>query len=71
MDLIISYNRFWWLTSNTNHVDLLVCLDIIYLRCIRFNTNQERNSVRDTIKFGARHQSVLPSGAPDTVRWVH
>jgi hypothetical protein len=21
MDLIISYNRFWWLTSNTNHVD--------------------------------------------------
>jgi hypothetical protein len=21
MDLTISYNRFWWLTSNTNHVD--------------------------------------------------
>jgi hypothetical protein len=21
MNLIISYNRFWWLTSNTNHVD--------------------------------------------------
>jgi hypothetical protein len=21
MDLIISYNRFWWLTSNTNHMD--------------------------------------------------
>jgi hypothetical protein len=21
MDLIISYIRFWWLTSNTNHVD--------------------------------------------------
>jgi hypothetical protein len=21
MDLIISYNRFWWLTSITNHVD--------------------------------------------------
>jgi hypothetical protein len=21
IDLIISYNRFWWLTSNTNHVD--------------------------------------------------
>jgi hypothetical protein len=21
MDVIISYNRFWWLTSNTNHVD--------------------------------------------------
>jgi hypothetical protein len=22
MDLIISYNIFWWLTPNTNHVDL-------------------------------------------------
>jgi hypothetical protein len=21
MDLIISYNRFWWLTSNINHID--------------------------------------------------
>jgi hypothetical protein len=21
MDLIISYNRFWWLTSSTNHMD--------------------------------------------------
>jgi hypothetical protein len=21
MDLIISYNQFWWLTTNTNHVD--------------------------------------------------
>jgi hypothetical protein len=21
MDLIIFYNRFWWLTSVTNHVD--------------------------------------------------
>jgi hypothetical protein len=20
-DLIISYNRIWWLTSNTNHMD--------------------------------------------------
>jgi hypothetical protein len=35
-------------------VDWLVCLDIIYLRCIRFNTKQERNSVRDTIKNGAK-----------------
>jgi hypothetical protein len=33
---------------NTNHVDELVCLGIIYLRYIRFNTNQERNSVGDT-----------------------
>jgi hypothetical protein len=38
MRLIISYNRFWWLTSITNHVDQLVCLDDIYLRCIRFNS---------------------------------
>jgi hypothetical protein len=50
MDLIISYNRFWWLTSKTNHVEELVCLDVIYLRCIMFNTNQERNSVWDSIK---------------------
>jgi hypothetical protein len=21
MDLIISYNQFWWFTSNTNHVN--------------------------------------------------
>jgi hypothetical protein len=21
IDLIISYNRFWWLTTKTNHVD--------------------------------------------------
>jgi hypothetical protein len=21
MELTISYNRFWWLMSNTNHVD--------------------------------------------------
>jgi hypothetical protein len=43
MGLIISYNRFWCLTSITNHVDELVCLVIIYLRCIKLNTNQERN----------------------------
>jgi hypothetical protein len=26
----------------------------MYYRCIWFNTNQERNQVRDTIKNGAR-----------------
>jgi hypothetical protein len=41
---------------------------MIYLRCIRFNTNQERNSVRDSIKIGAKNLSVLEFGAPDTVR---
>jgi hypothetical protein len=41
---------------------------VIYIRCIRFNTNQERNSVRDTIKNGAKDLSVLIFGAPDTVR---
>jgi hypothetical protein len=40
----------------------------MYHRCIRFNINQESNSVRDTIKFGARHESVLKDGAPDGVR---
>jgi hypothetical protein len=29
-------------TSITNHMDLLVCLVVIYLRCIKFNTNQQR-----------------------------
>jgi hypothetical protein len=42
MGLNISYNRFWWLTSITNHMDRLVCLVVIYLRCIKFNINQQR-----------------------------
>jgi hypothetical protein len=58
MGLTISYNRFWWLTSITNHVDYLVCLDVIYLRCLRFNINQERNSVGDTNNFGAKDLRV-------------
>ena len=37
----------------------LVWLDVIYIRCIRFNTNQERNPVRDTIKNGPKNKSVL------------
>jgi hypothetical protein len=37
---------------------------MIYLRCIR---NQERNSVRNSIKIGAKNLSVLEFGAPDTV----
>jgi hypothetical protein len=41
---------------------------MIYLRCIRFNTNQERNLVRDSIKIGAKNLSVLEIGAPDSVR---
>jgi hypothetical protein len=44
--------------SITNHVGKLVCLDVIYLRCIRFNTNQERNSVGDTKTFGAKDMRV-------------
>jgi hypothetical protein len=58
MVLIISYNRFWWLMSITNHVDKLVCQDVIYHRCIRFNTNQEINSVGDSNKFGAKDMRV-------------
>jgi hypothetical protein len=34
-------------------------------RCIRFNTNQERNLVRDIIKNGATNLSVLKNGALD------
>jgi hypothetical protein len=29
--------------SITNHVDKLVFLDVSYLKCIRFNINQQRN----------------------------
>jgi hypothetical protein len=33
--------------------------------CIRFNTNQERNQVRDSIKNRSKNLSVLENGAPD------
>jgi hypothetical protein len=36
--------------SPTFFNQFIVVLHVIYLRCIRFNTNQERISVRDTIK---------------------
>jgi hypothetical protein len=55
------------------HVYKLVCLDIIYYRCIRFNTNQERNPVRDPIKNGAKDLECAKkwrtglSGAPDRI----
>jgi hypothetical protein len=41
----------------------------MYYRCIRLNTNQERNQVRVTIKNGAKNLSVMKNGAPDTIRW--
>jgi hypothetical protein len=41
---------------------------MIYLRCIRFNTNQERISVRDSIKNWSKTKSVMIFGALDTVR---
>jgi hypothetical protein len=44
---------------------LTICLDIIYHRCIRFKTNQERNSVRDSIKNWSKTYSVLIFSAPD------
>jgi hypothetical protein len=37
----------------------------MYYMCIRFNTNQERNQVRDTIWNGGKNLSVLKIGAPD------
>jgi hypothetical protein len=37
----------------------------MYYRCIRFNTNQERNQVRDSIKNHSKTLSVLKNGAPD------
>jgi hypothetical protein len=40
---------------------------MIYLRCIRFNKNRETNSVRDSIKIGAKDLSVLEFGTPDIV----
>jgi hypothetical protein len=35
---------------------------------IKFNINQERNSVGDTTKFGAKTSNGTASGAPDTVQ---
>jgi hypothetical protein len=40
MSLINFYNQFWCLTSIANHVDKLVFLVVIYIRCIKFNINQ-------------------------------
>jgi hypothetical protein len=40
----------------------------MYYRCIRFNTNQERNQVRDTILLEQKELSVLKNGVPDSVR---
>jgi hypothetical protein len=40
----------------------------MYYRCIRFNTNQEKNQVRDTILLEQKDLSVLKTGAPDSVR---
>ena len=40
----------------------------MFCRCIRFNTNQERNQVRDSFKNGAKNLSVLVFGTPDSVR---
>jgi hypothetical protein len=36
--------------------------------CIRFNTNQEENQVRDTILLEQKDLSVMKNGAPDSVR---
>jgi hypothetical protein len=40
----------------------------MYYRCIRLNTNQEKNQVRDTILLEQKDLSVLKFGAPDCVR---
>jgi hypothetical protein len=37
----------------------------MYYRCIRFNINQERNQVRDTILLEQKDLSVLKIGALD------
>jgi hypothetical protein len=37
----------------------------MYYRCIRFNTNQERNQVSDSIKNRSKTLSVLKNGAPE------
>jgi hypothetical protein len=36
----------------------------MYYRCIRFNTNQKRNQVRDTIYLEQKDLSVLKNDAP-------
>jgi hypothetical protein len=42
----------------------------MYYKCIRFNTNQEKNQVRDTIYLEQKDLSVLENGAPDSVRCI-
>jgi hypothetical protein len=37
----------------------------MYYKCIRFNTNQENNQVRDIILLEQKDLSVLKIGAPD------
>ena len=39
----------------------------MYYRCIRFNTNQYKIQVRDTILKEQKDLSVLKIGAPDTI----
>jgi hypothetical protein len=41
MSLHISCNRFWCLTPITNTWTNQFCLVVIYLRCIKFNINQQ------------------------------
>jgi hypothetical protein len=40
----------------------------MYYRCIRFNTNKEKNQVRDIILLEQKDLSVLKNDAPDSVR---
>jgi hypothetical protein len=75
MGLTISYNRFWCLTSITNHMDQLVYLVAIFLRCIKFNINIQSKrlegilqSLEHTRVGAASDASDTLQCAPDTVR---
>jgi hypothetical protein len=39
----------------------------MYYRCIRFNTNQERNQLGTQFYWSKKNLSVLKNGAPDSV----
>jgi hypothetical protein len=66
--LTISYKKILVVDDQHKPHGLTSLSRIIYLGCIRFNTNKERNYVRDSIKDWSKTLRVQIFGAPDSVR---
>jgi hypothetical protein len=56
-----------WCIAFENKDQQLVCLVIIYLRCIKVSINQQKNKLGTLQKFGAKTSIGVASIAPDTV----